>query len=142
PEPNVPERFDGFLAYCSAMIGDQVFSAVAHRPLGIDEMHNGRRRVMFGPSRTLWSRMSRRDVWSEEPMLSVYQRQLDRLGERAEIMAIGNLAKMVQSGSEDAPLSSDLPSGRERDLQKSSRGKSLPGSRRNRPPRTTAGGTK
>ncbi|AYJ86560.1 hypothetical protein D3Y57_12000 [Sphingomonas paeninsulae] len=118
PEPDAPERFDGFLAYCSAIIGDQVFSAVAHRPLGIDETHNGRRRVMFGPGRTLWSRMSRRDVWSEEPMQSAYQRQLERLCEGAEIMAIGNLAKMVKSGYEDAILSSDLPSGLERDSRK------------------------
>ena len=33
-------------------------------------------------------------------MLSVYQRQLDLLGEGAEIMAMGNLAKMVGSGFE------------------------------------------
>lgn len=142
PEPDAPERFDGFLAYCSATIGDQVFSAVAHRPLTIDEMHNGRRRVMFGPGLTLWSRMSRRDGWSEEPMVSVYRRQLDRLGESAEIMAMGDLARMVGSGSEDATLTSDLPSGRERDLQKHRRGRGLRGPRRTRPPRTTAGETK
>lgn len=141
PKPDAARKFDGFLAYYSATIGDQVFSAVAHRPLGMDEIREGCRRVMFGPGRIVWSRMSRRDGWSEEPMLNAYRQQLNRLAAGAEIMAMGNLAEMVGAGSGDITLKSDLPSGLRRDLQHGSRGKGLPRSRRRHPPRTSAGET-
>jgi len=114
-QPDAPQRFEGFLAYCSVAIGDQVFSAVAHRPLGMDDVHEGRRRVMFGPGKIIWSRMSQREGWSEDAMHNAYRRHLDRLAIGKEIMAVGDLAQMVKTGSGDSALTADLPSGHIRD---------------------------
>ena len=114
PEPDAPVRFDGFLAYCNVTIGDQVFSAVAYRPIGLDEMDGTRRRVVFGPAKLVWGRVTRKDSWNDEAARAAYQRQLDRLSNDAQIMAVGDLQKMVHQDPGDRELKSDLPTGRDR----------------------------
>lgn len=114
PEPDAPATFDGFLAYASATVGDEVYSGVAYRPVGIDELHDGRRRVVFGPAKLLWGRIAPKACWSDDSVRAAYQRQLDRYGETAEIMAIGDLQKVAGQGPGDHTLKSDRPVGRER----------------------------
>lgn len=139
PEPEAPGRFDGFLAHACATIGDQVFSAVAHRAIVTDEMHGGRRRVVFGPGRIVWSGMSPTHAWNEDAVLAAYRRQLDRLGGAAEIMAMGDLAELVNAESGDGALVSDLPSGRERGHHRQGAAKGKPKARRRRAPNPSTG---
>lgn len=112
-EPDAPAGIDGFLAYSAATIGDQVFSAVAHRPTGLDEMHDGRRRVAFGPAKILWGGVASVATWSEETVRAAYQRQLDRLSANEGVMAVGDLATMVCGNSGGNQLKSDLPTKRD-----------------------------
>lgn len=116
PEPDVPAKFDGFLAYSNTMIGGQVFSAVAYRPIGLDEMDGERRRAIFGPAKLLWGQIARKDGWTDEAVKAAYQRQLDRRSDDAQIMAVGDLKMMVNRGPGDHELKSDLPTGRDRPL--------------------------
>lgn len=115
PEPDAPDAFDGFLSYASATVGDQVFGGVAYRPIGLDQFNDGRRQIVFGPARLLWSRVARKADWDEHAICTAYQRQLDRLGASGEVMAIGNLQHMIDKGLGDQPLTSDLPTGSHRD---------------------------
>jgi len=113
PEPHAPAKFGGFLAYSNVVIGEQVYSAVAFRPIGKDTRRGDRRRVFFAPGRLVWGRIAPKEGWDDTAVRAAYQRQLDLLSVNADIMAVGDLQKMVHEGRGDHVLKSDLPTGRE-----------------------------
>lgn len=122
PDPDMEPRFDGFLAYACAHVGNHVFGAVAHRPARLDRSEGGRRQLTFGASKLVWGQVAPAQGWSAKAMLDAYQRQLNRLSGDGQIMAIGDLADMVEERRADRELKSDLPSGRTAPLVRDSRG--------------------
>lgn len=122
PVPDMEPRFEGFLAYACAHVGNHVFAAVAHRPAKLDRSKGGRRQLTFGSAKLVWGQVAPAEGWSAEAMQDAYQRQLDRLSGDSQIMAIGDLAEMVQGRRGDGELTSDLPSGRTAPLLRGSRG--------------------
>lgn len=103
---------DGFLAFGFARVGDQMFSAVASRPLLGDSWKGAKRQVFFGSPKLLWGQVSSFQNWSPEAAQSAYQRHLDRCGPDTQFMALGDLAKFVRDEAGDIELRSDLPTGR------------------------------
>ena len=99
PAPNAPAMFGGFLAYSNATIGDQVYSAVAYRPIGKDTKRGRRRSVYFGAGQLLWGRIARSEGWSEDAVRAAYQRHLDLQAIQREILAVGDLARVVRKGA-------------------------------------------
>lgn len=114
PEPDAPLVFNGFLAYASASVGDQVFAGVAYRPVALDQLLNDSRRITLGPAKLVWGGVVPKAVWDDSAMRAAYQRHLDRYSETVEIMALGNLQDVVDKGTGDQVLKSDLPAGHKR----------------------------
>lgn len=112
PEPTVDASFSGFLAYCSMAIGTQTFSAVAYRPVIEDKMAGRRRKVTFGLPKLLWGRIWPSGSVDGDAVRTAYQRALDRYPESMNIMAMGDLERIVNDNGGDRELVSDLPTWR------------------------------
>jgi hypothetical protein len=112
PIGNISPRFDGLLAHRSATVGNHVYSAVAHRSVKLDQMVGGRRRVTFGPSQLLWGGIASKEGWTDEAVVSAYKRNLDRLSFNAQLMALDDMAALIDRETKPRELRTDLPNGR------------------------------
>lgn len=121
PLGDIPPRFDGLLAHCSATVGEHVYSAVAQRPVKLDQTIKGRRRITFGPSRLLWGSIDNGDGWTDDAVVSAYKRNLDRLSSDGQLMALGDLAALIDRETRPRELRSDLPTGRSSPLPRLAR---------------------
>lgn len=121
PSTKLNPKFDGLLAYCSARVGAWVFSAVCSRPAKLDRMVGGRRQISFGAPVLLWAQIAAAENWTSDAVKNAYKRQLNRQPGDGQFMAIGDLAILVESGSMDSELTTDLPDGRKLPLVKPSK---------------------
>lgn len=108
PKKGIPQQFAGMLAYSVARVGDQYVGAVARRPISADNRIGKRRQITFGNAQLLYGLIGSKDA-VERPLCEAYQRNLDRLSQEGDFLALGDLREVSADGPGDRELKSDLP---------------------------------
>jgi len=105
PVVEVKGKVGAFLAYVAIDFAGTEIGAVASRPVLADEMIGLRRRIDFGPATILHASIDHGCVGS---IPDLYMKELDRISETVDVLAVGDLQRCVSMG-EDRELIVDEP---------------------------------
>lgn len=95
PRPMTPARFDAFIGYGYAQVGDQIVGVVARRPI-VDDRREGKRRLVgLGPAQILRCLAVDAAIWSEADIKGVYERQLELMEGEGEILSAGDMVAIA-----------------------------------------------
>jgi hypothetical protein len=95
PDGEMPEAFDGVLAYALTTIGGWTFGALVKRPVIRDQRLGKRRELLMKSGEILSTIVTRSQGDCEAQLRDRYQSHLDRLAVNGEWLGTENLAALL-----------------------------------------------